>query len=175
MRLRLQTVGVIFILNTHACTWVEHPIMSYMWWDSPFPFGREMLRIIFNNNRDYTHIFVFINDCQCHKVKEEKIIWRHQLYKARKVEVNVGTFRHYSVRKPKTRPSIYHQPPSYSENLYKEDILPEGLFDLIVLSSTSLLVAIFSYLNNSLCVTYATDYLHKQLWVRIKEVCGHRS
>ena len=71
-----------------------------------------------------------------------------QLYKARKVEVNVGTFRHYSVQEPKTRSSVYHQPPSYSENLYKEDILPEGLFDLIVFSSTSLLVAIFSNLNS---------------------------
>lgn len=102
--------------------------------------------------------------------ERRNIMWRQQLYKSRKVEVNVGKFRHYSVRKSKTRPSIYHQPPSYSENLYKEDILPDGLFDLIVFSSTSLLVAIFSNLNNSLCVNYATDYLHITLRVRIKEV-----
>jgi hypothetical protein len=148
--------------------------MSYMWWESPFPLGRERLSIILNNNRDYTHIFIFINDCQCHKAKEEKIIWKHQLYKAREVEVNVGTFRHYSLRKPKTKPSIYHQPSSYSENLYKEDTLPEGLFDLIVFSSTSLLLAIFCNLYNSLCVHYATDYLHIRLKVRIKEIHGLR-
>jgi len=70
-----------------------------------------------------------------------------QLYKARKVEVNVGTFRHYLVQEPKTRPSVYHQPPSYSETLYKEDIVLEGLFDFIVFYSTSLMVSIFSHLN----------------------------
>lgn len=91
-----------------------------------------------------------------------------------KAEVNVGTFRHSSVQKPKTRPSTYHQPASYSENLYNKDILPEGLFDFIVFSSTSPLLAIFSNLTNSLCVNYSTDYLNVTRKVRIKEVRGHR-
>jgi hypothetical protein len=52
-------------------------------------------------------------------------------------------------------PIDLNQLPSNSENLCKKDSLPEGLFDFIVLSSTSLLVAIFFNLYNStICKLY---------------------